>query len=134
MGNNYLEEIHTFKGLHGFPSRCFLRIYKTGEKTVIIATELRDNPGTSITNYAAQLATGALQTFNVQPEQLVWVEHYPAGDTEREGEGEDTYDIVTFTWNGDNLTTPVWRHSNKKEVETITGTTITPIPARSGLH
>jgi hypothetical protein len=60
----------------------------------VIATELQDNPGTSITNIAEHLASHVCERFAIDPDKLVWIETYgyPApGDRER------TYDRVTFT-------------------------------------
>ena len=63
-------------------------------RVTVIATELRDNPGMSITNAAEYVATELCQYLGVDPVHLVWIEHYgypaPAGFPKR------TYDLVTF--------------------------------------
>ena len=44
-------------GFGAWESTCRLRISETPEQAVVIATELPDNTGTSITNAAQYLAT-----------------------------------------------------------------------------
>jgi hypothetical protein len=63
---------------------------------VAIATELKENPGTSITNAGEDLASQVCDRFGIETAQLVWIEHYAyvlAGDVGR----ERTYDRVMFT-------------------------------------
>jgi hypothetical protein len=68
-----------YAGLHGRPARCGLEIIELPDgKTVVIATELSDNPGVSVTNFAEQLATLVCKMFHLDPTKLVWIEHYPA--------------------------------------------------------
>jgi hypothetical protein len=47
-------------------------------RTVVIATERPDNPGTSVTNAAEELASQVCQRFDIDPDKLVWIESYPA--------------------------------------------------------
>lgn len=83
-----------FRGFHGCQCFCSLEIVPaTDGHKVVIATELQDNPGTSITNVAEHLASAVCDRFGIDPEKLVWIETYgyPApGDRER------TFDLVTF--------------------------------------
>src|SRR6185503_8773416 len=59
-------------------ARCRLRFFEapTGD-VVVVATELPDNPGMSITNAAEELAGTVCRDYGIDPERLVWVEHYP---------------------------------------------------------
>ena len=68
-----------YAGLHGRPARCGLELIELVDgRTVVIATELSDNPGVSVTNFAEQLATLVCKMFHIDPTKLVWIEHYPA--------------------------------------------------------
>jgi hypothetical protein len=68
-----------YAGLHGRPARCGLELIELPNvRTVIIATELSDNPGVSVTNFAEELATLVCNMFGIDPAILVWIEHYPA--------------------------------------------------------
>lgn len=71
--NMTLDTRHHFRGLHGSPSHCRLRIYegsgscepsdrneaeggRSDSPPVAVVTECPDNPGTSVTNFAEGLA------------------------------------------------------------------------------
>lgn len=106
-----------FAGLHGNPAECGIeRIALQDGRVVIVATELPDNPGTSVTNAVEILVLAVCQTFRIEAQNLVWVEHYPVEKCPRctaegrcdfqshacsicRGTGtrrEATYDLVTF--------------------------------------
>ena len=123
-----------FTGPFGRSARCGLeRIDLADGRVVIIGTELPDNPGISVTNWAEELATQVCAKFTIDPDRLVWIEHYPAeqcprcGGSGRHGRGGTclacrgrgkrrelpTFDLVTFTavrerdaWR---LVDPQWR-------------------------
>ena len=61
----------------------------------MIATELPDNPGMSVTNSAERIA-GEVISFHRLPTPLVWIEHYEA---RARGTKEDpaSFDLVTFS-------------------------------------
>lgn len=46
-------------------------------KNLVIATEMPENEGTSVTNMAEYLATQVCQEFGINPKHLIWIEHYP---------------------------------------------------------
>lgn len=98
-------------------AHCRLRSYAGGQQTVVIASELPDNPGMSITNAAAELATQVCQRYGIDPECLVWVEHYGAtATTSYRQDPPETYDLVTFTWTGKGFAQPRWAHSSREAV------------------
>lgn len=85
-----------YRGLHGCACFCALEIIPLSDgQTVVIATELKDNPGTSITNVAEHLASHVCERFAIDPDRLVWIEVYgyppPAGLRY-----DRTFDRVTF--------------------------------------
>ncbi len=83
-----------FAGLRNCRSWCGLAvIWLHDARTVVVATEREDNPGTSVTNAAELLATAVVKTFCLDPDKLVWVEHYAPGRLH--GRREDL-DLVTF--------------------------------------
>lgn len=84
-------------------------------RVAVIATELSDNPGMSITNAAEYAASEVCRQLEIDPYQLVWIEHYPpdpcpvcsgTGKNKRlkcpacHGRGtrreKETHDLVTF--------------------------------------
>ncbi len=105
---------HHFRGLHGCPSVCRIRVYRGSAKvTIIIATELEEeNRGTSITNAAEVLATELEQCHCPDPgERLLWVEHYPPrASTGPRPACRAHFALVTFTRADDGtLHSPHWR-------------------------
>jgi hypothetical protein len=95
---------------HG--GRCWIRIYTggfgTGDLPVVICTEPKDNPGTSITNCAEQLAAEVLlrkpevfdpnivgRNVDLYDKPFTWIEHYLDG---ARGTPQDraTFDMVEF--------------------------------------
>jgi hypothetical protein len=65
------------------------------ERSLVIATEVPDNTGTSVTNACEELATQVCQRLALDPRHVVWVEHY--GYPSRcDPERVRTYYLVTF--------------------------------------
>lgn len=55
-----------FAGLHGNPAECGIeRIDLPDGRVVIVATELPDNPGASVTNAVELLALTVCQNFRI---------------------------------------------------------------------
>ncbi len=81
------ETLLYFTGLWDRPSTCSIRAWRHQDQVVIMATELVDNPGTSVTNSWGQpvdLARQILKAFGTTlvesgafGESIVWVEHWP---------------------------------------------------------
>jgi hypothetical protein len=65
-------------------SFCDIEVHRrTDGKYVFVATELRDNPGTSVTNFAEHLATAMCKQHRLKPEDVIWIEHYPEAKDSR---------------------------------------------------
>jgi hypothetical protein len=86
--------------------RCCVRIYRPDlpeakpgsaarDEAMVIATELKDNEGMSITNSAERIA-GEVISFHRLPTPLVGIEHYEDG---ARGTPEDphTFDLAAFS-------------------------------------
>ena len=84
-----------FRGFHGCRCVCNLELFSLADgRTVVIATELADNKGTSITNVVEYLASTVCDRFEIDPDKLVWIETYGYAAP---GERQRTFDLVTFT-------------------------------------
>ena len=81
-------------------ARCRVRI----NGNTVIATELPDNPGMSITNAAASVAMQVCQYYEIPLEELVWIEQYP-----EEPAHEETFDWVHFNYNSGVLKVERWQ-------------------------
>ena len=120
--------IYNYKGFHGCACKCELQIHKN----LVIATEIPQNEGTSITNMADQLASLICEGFKIEPSELIWIEHYPDRElNERTGEYEIPEDFSLVTFKQEEKTSyltvgvatvsifssPVWHHIEKADVQ-----------------
>ena len=88
---------YPFTGFHGCQCWCSLEVLPLSDgRTAVIATEVADNPGTSVTNAFELLATDVCARFTIDPRRLVWIEHYgyPAAACPTEARG---FNMVRFT-------------------------------------
>lgn|GEM_PF-98493 len=116
-----LDVAYHFRGLCGAPSCCRLRVYEPREgPLVVIATELPENPGTSITNFVEELAAEVWALLERPARGMVWIEHYPErGPVHRRiPEG---FDRVTFARTERGFSGPQWRRLPRAEVEQLIG-------------
>ena len=109
-----------YGGFHGCPSFCRLELIPLPDgRTVVIATELADNPGTSITNAAEILASFVCDQFRINPDRLVWIEHYGYGNATCP---ERSFDLVIFSrtysvkWSGSiHFKEPRWQQMVERD-------------------
>ena len=97
-------------------SFCDIEVHRrTDGKYVFVATELRDNPGTSVTNFAEHLEA-MLRQYGLKPADVIWIEHYPKS---KDHQKED-FDLVRFLdIEGDSFRSPVWRRITEQAVEDL---------------
>ncbi len=117
LNSKYIDEIYHFKGLWDSPSLCGLKIIRKEDKTYVIATELYDkNPGTSIINFCTQLATCFCKEKDIEPNQLVFIQHTP--DTgSRLSFNDESFSKLNIEWNGEIFINPKWQDISYEEVE-----------------
>ena len=95
--------IYNYTGFHGCACICELEIIDT----LVIVSEMPENEGTSVTNFAEQLATLVCQEFKIEPKHLIWIEHYPERGDFRDF--PESYDLVNFNLNGKGIfSNPRW--------------------------
>lgn len=122
-----IDTVHDYEGYSGCASKCRIRIYQDPERRpprVVIATEVPDNEGTSVTNMAEHLvAEWTRDEQGGEPIETMWVEHYPE---ERSGSGrrvfEETFAVVSLRrGRRGELTNPEWKYITRAEVERLIG-------------
>ena len=108
---------YDYKGFWNCDSRCDIEVRRRSDgKYVFVATELPDNPGTSVTNFAEHLATAMRRQYGLKPEELVWIEHYPEAKNRR----KEDFDLVQFlAVEGEALRTPVWTRITEQAVSDL---------------
>ena len=105
---------YRFRGFHGCDASCALEIMRILDgRSVVIATEMKDNPGTSVTNFCEHLAYRVCVEFGIDPSKLVWIEHYGYPMPGALRRHPRTYDLVTFllmpAGHDGVFTNPKWR-------------------------
>jgi len=118
-----VDEIYTWTGFgNGFcnwDSRCRIRIFRPHpEQIVVIASDLGQDSGTSITNCADHLATLVVRDFALDPTLLLWIEHYPCN---RQEDPQVEFSRVHFSWSGRKATKARWSPMSQQEAEALCG-------------
>ena len=95
---------YVFGGLHGFKSACSLVVDRS--RNLVIATEIADNPGTSITNAVDLLANKVCNEFQLDKQRLTWIERYTKQSYKGKGDDENypSCSIVNFVLENNKLT------------------------------
>jgi hypothetical protein len=87
------ERLLANRGFYGFDGLCHLRIHqRAGELPVVIAAELDDNPGTSVTDAIEMVAYAITQEALPDGREFRLIEHHPAGGAR----DEPTFELVSF--------------------------------------
>ena len=108
---------YNYKGFWNCDSCCDIEVHRRSDgKYVFVATELPDNPGTSVTNFAEHLATAMRSQYALKPDQVIWIEHYP----EAKGRRKEDFDLVRFLgMEGNSFRTPVWTRITQHAVDEL---------------
>ena len=108
---------YNYKGFWNCDSCCDIEVHRRSDgKYVFVATELPDNPGTSVTNFAEHLATAMRSQYALKPEELIWIEHYPEAQNRR----KEDFDLVRFLgMEGDAFRSPVWTRITPQAVDEL---------------
>lgn len=97
---------------NSFLAKCRVRV----NHNIVVATELPDNTGMSITNAAEEVAMQVCQFFEIPIAQLVWIEHYAQW-----GDIDETFDAVDFEIVHNCLSNPIWKPVSHAMVEELIG-------------
>ena len=100
-----------FEGQYGAESFCHVRVYHKGERPVVVVTDVPDNKGTNITNWAPRLMQQAAINARVHALDPIFIEHYPARDGLP----------LTFALVDLSGMRPMWSPLSKAKVEEMTG-------------
>jgi hypothetical protein len=116
--NKYMDRYFDYPGHWDSPSRCGLKFIRRKDgKTLAIATEIyRQNPGTPVTEVVAPLAALILREAACRPEEFLFIERTPDLRSKLTFYGE-TFDFVTFDWDGETFINPKWKRLTHQEVD-----------------
>lgn len=67
------EHLLDFRATNGYPSQCKITIYRAIQ--LVIASETGE--GMSVTNAAEIIASEVVKRYDLDPERMLFIEHYP---------------------------------------------------------
>jgi len=111
--------IFEFKGLWDIPSKCGLRLIEQENQTIVIVTELyKENPGTSIAQISASLATQICAAYNLDYRRIVYIEHNPEMHSKLSFYEQELF-LVHFDLEENLLTNPSWERLLPSQLATL---------------
>ncbi len=118
---DFIDSLYQFKGKWDIPSHCGLKIIQKNDKHIVIATDLHeDNPGTAVTEFCSELANLIIKEYSIKHDSLIFIEHTPELKSKLSHNSE-TFDIVTFDWDGEKFTHPDWKRITRDEFTSLIG-------------
>lgn len=116
---NFIDEIYKYDGLWGRKATCGIKVVKKADKTIVIATDLyKENPGGSITEFVAELATKICSSYKIDIQYLSFINHIPEVKSNLEFYAEAFF-LVPFEIIDGQLQKPDWNKITRKEVEDL---------------
>ena len=104
-----IDTIFEFAGSWGIASKCGLKHFIFNGKDCILVSELyQDNPGTSITQVTTSLAMQICEKLNIDPENLIYIEHSPDMNSKLSFYNEEFYK-VSFELIDGKFVNPTWQ-------------------------
>ena len=104
-----IDTIFDFTGSWGIASKCGLKHFSFNGKDGILVSELyQDNPGTSITQVTTSLAMQVCEKLNIDPKNLIYIEHSPDMNSKLSFYNEEFYK-VNFELVDGNFVNPSWQ-------------------------
>jgi hypothetical protein len=107
----------------GRESTCRIRVYQIKDgHAVVIATELEENKGPSVTNSAEAWAREACTEYSLDPFKTYFFEHYDGGSYRGLSyDEEERYAAVSFEWFAGIAEKPKWTHATRADIEKLIG-------------
>lgn len=94
---------------------CRVELWGHPEQALVIATEIPENTGKSITSVVTELAAEVVRAFRLDWLGLTWISHYPT----RSVVHPETFYLVEMKWMGKGFSEPLAREISPFEVEKL---------------
>jgi hypothetical protein len=94
---------------------CHLKILTANSKVLVIVTEVQDNLEWSIARSPEKLASHIVNMFQLNPDIIHYIEHYPAQGSEKKNQEDalvrsiEAYFLVNFIWRTTNGALPPYK-------------------------
>lgn len=118
LSTDYIDLTFDFEGDWGVESKCGLKIIEGKEATIVIVTELPDNPGTQITSVSADIARQVCEAHQIIPEKMIYIEHSPNMNSKLSFYDESFF-RVDFDVTDGNFTMPKWNKLTRQHVDEL---------------
>jgi hypothetical protein len=116
-----IDHLKDFKDLNDYDSKYGIKISQRKDSNyVVIVTELSSDQRFSY-KYAWEKIANQIRTdYEILPDELIFIERYPEkGRKNSSFYREETYDLISFTWNGREYKNPRRQHLSKREFRKI---------------
>lgn len=100
-------------------SFCKVEIVGTNHHALIVMTELKNNPGTSITNRSERIAEEIVHRYGLEPGRCVFVEHYNEHSYNGGRKSDVHWSIVTYNWQNKRASVPEWKYITTEQFESL---------------
>ena len=94
---------------------CRVELWGHPEQALVIATEIPENTGKSISSVVTELALEVVRAFRLDWLGLTWISHYPT----RSVVHPETFYLVEMKWTGSGFSEPLAREISPFEVEKL---------------
>lgn len=99
---------------------CWIRVYELNNKFVVIATELKENPGMSVTNAVEIVASQVVAKLEIDPRKATFFEHYNYDGVSYDQRSElnefaHSLDRVTFEIGPNGFKKGTWKHHGQSD-------------------
>ena len=114
-----LSKIKPIRFSYKIPNRSngICNIIVSKENSLVIASEIHDNTGASITNTAEYVAIQVCEAYEINPKKLIWIEHY-SDNSYISGRSREDFDLVKFKYDSDKkFHDPQWMPLSQEEIE-----------------
>lgn len=114
---NFIEKLYEYEGLWGRKSVCGLMIKPQKDSTLVIVTDIYEgNPGGTITEYCAELATKICNENKIPYKQLIFIQHSPEVNSKADFYAEEFYKVVLQETNS-GFSDPDWQPLSRDQVQ-----------------
>lgn len=111
--------VFEFQGVWDIPSKCGLRLIERHNQTIVVVSELyKENPGTSIAQVSASLATQICNAYNLDHSKIVYIEHNPEMHSKLSFYEQELF-LVHFDIDNNQLGNPTWERLSPSQIAAL---------------